>query len=222
MGNYRGQTGPKRTQRQREADLVTTSALYLTGHTYRSIAAELGVSHVQVTHDIRALLKRWQATQLLNIGDVKARELERIDRVEEELWKAWDRSKKRAARSVTRRLVGEDTSGQVRIDEDSGDPRYLDSILRCIEKRCAIFGLDAPVKTELSAALLLGPPPNLDVHFSRSNGEGQPVNGEGETPSDGVELKPHKSSEEPPCKQRNAEVQSMTSGSCTSPEASGG
>jgi hypothetical protein len=27
-----------------------------------------------------------------------------------------------------------------------GDPRYLDGVLKCIDRRCAILGIDAPKK----------------------------------------------------------------------------
>ena len=49
-------------------------------------------------------------------------------------------------------VLKETQKGQERsvmTEERTGDPRYLDGVMRCIERRCHLLGLDAPAKLDL-------------------------------------------------------------------------
>ena len=48
--------------------------------------------------------------------------------------------------------MGASTEAGVRKEEQIGDPRFLDGIMKCISKRCEILGLDAPKKAAFSNA----------------------------------------------------------------------
>ena len=62
----------------------------------------------------------------------KAEELAKIDNVEREAWVAWTTSK------------GNQTP--------AGDPRFLQNVQWCIQKRCKILGLDAAEKLMLTSS----------------------------------------------------------------------
>ena len=141
-----------RTEFQREKDLQQTARLYLHGWTQASIAAKLKVSQRQISYDLRTLRGRWLESSLIDIDTVKARELARIDELERTYWQAWRRSLKAAQETIkASRKTEEVTSIEARTKETErlGDPRYLAGIQWCIEKRCDIFGLDAPKQHEV-------------------------------------------------------------------------
>lgn len=62
------------------------------GLSERAIALALATSQATVHRDKQAIFEAWQASALIKFDAAKARELARIDRIEEELWKAWFRS----------------------------------------------------------------------------------------------------------------------------------
>jgi hypothetical protein len=65
--------------------------------------------------------------------------------LESTYWEAWERSKENAETSVIRdtpqgRFHEERSVGQ------SGNPAFLEGVLKCVNKRCELLGLDAPKK----------------------------------------------------------------------------
>lgn len=124
-----GSTGPKRTPFERERDLERVTALYLRGKTLREIAAELGgLSHSTVRDDVERVKARWRESALVNVDEAMNRELARLDLVEAEYWKGWDRSFE---------------------NDKPGDPSFLGGVLRCLAERARIFGLYAPEKSSV-------------------------------------------------------------------------
>ena len=140
---------PTRTTIQREKDLQTIASLYLRGTYQADIAKRLHLSQQQVSYDLKELRKRWLESSLVDIDQVKAKELAKIDEVERQAYRGWHRSlkdaetKRKAARNTSDGVqteAHEETKGQ------AGDPRFLTIVLTCIERRCKIFGLDAAIK----------------------------------------------------------------------------
>jgi len=152
---------PKRTRFQRETDLLKLSELYLKGQTQAEIAALLGVSQPQISNDLATLRGRWQKAATTNIDKLKARELAKVDRLEREYWDAWQRSLEADKTIKTRGKVQQSDDGTRFIREqpaeqtahtDAGDPRYLEGVRWCIERRCKILGIDAPMRQEHTGA----------------------------------------------------------------------
>jgi transcriptional regulator with XRE-family HTH domain len=152
----------KRTKHQRENDLRRVSELYLQGLKQAEIAEQLGVSRQQITYDLRILQRRWQQSSLVNLNEKKALELAKIDHLEQRYWQAWEDSRKsrETTTSTTERTSAADTVGQaaplrqkaaMRKEARDGTPAFLEGIQWCINKRCAILGLEAPKKNVLSA-----------------------------------------------------------------------
>ena len=148
---------PKRTAFQIERDRRDVADLYLQGWTQARISEHLNnngderdyyFTRSMVGYDLRALQKAWQKSALVNIDKAKAQELAKVDRLEREYWNAWERS---CAPAITTRQEGTAVKdGIERIISTSvarnGDPRFLQGVQWCIERRCKILGIDAPEK----------------------------------------------------------------------------
>ena len=148
----------KRTEIQREKDLVRIADLYCRGVYQADIAAQLGVTRHQVGYDLNDLRGRWLAASVEKIDQRKADELARLDNLERIAWAAWERSCLDAEINHVKTVRGKTnddgaklppietlektTKGQV------GDPRFLERVGWCINKRCELLGLDAPKKLD--------------------------------------------------------------------------
>lgn len=156
----------KRTPTERAADLEKIAALYLKGKRQVDIAAELGVTQQQISYDLKEIHDRWRASTLIDINEAKHRELARIDELEREYWEAWRRSCEEKTKTRTKKTLGGNaTEASIEKDQMLGNPAYLAGVQWCIERRCKIFGIDAPEKHELSGELstriIQGPDPNV-------------------------------------------------------------
>ena len=69
-------TGPKRTEFEREANLVEIKDAYLRGDTQMSIAERLGLSQAQISRDLATIQRRWRESALVDINEAKRRKLE--------------------------------------------------------------------------------------------------------------------------------------------------
>lgn len=141
-------SAPKRTEFEREAQLVEIKDAYLRGDTQMVIAERLGLSQGQISRDLAKIQRRWRESSLVDINEAKQRELERIDVLEREYWQAWENSKGEQQRSTASKQ-GELSRAQIVKYESAGDPRFLAGVQWCVEQRCKILGLLAAVKSEL-------------------------------------------------------------------------
>jgi hypothetical protein len=152
----------KWNKQQREHHLQQVSELYLQELKQAEIAERLGVSRQQISYDLKVLQHRWQQSALVNLNEKKALELAKIDQLERSYWQAWEESRK--ARETTMSTT-EKTSADspdhakaaplrlkaaMRKEARDGNPAFLEGVQWCINKRCAILGLDAPKKGILS------------------------------------------------------------------------
>ena len=91
----------------------------------------------------------------MDLDRAKADEIVKIDRLERTYWETWEiQCKPKVYHAIdgegNRVLDGEEVSiPQV------GDPAILAGILKCIDRRCKLLGLDAPIKIE-----------DRDLHFT--------------------------------------------------------
>ena len=157
---------PKRTAFQVERDRRDVADLYLKGWTQARISEHLNdngderdyyFTRSMVGYDLRALQKQWQKSALVDINKAKAQELAKVDRLEREYWDAWERSCQDA--ETTRQegsgkdiTIGELPSIQKVVilrKGQAGDPRFLQGVQWCIERRCKILGIDAPERHDL-------------------------------------------------------------------------
>jgi hypothetical protein len=142
----------KRTKSQRERDLVITAEMYIAGKTQAAIAKKVGVSRPQITKDLAEIQRYWRKTTTLLIDDHKAIQLAKLDRLEAECWDAWEASQQPSTVKEARDTKAGQYPGRSAMTREvssAGDPRFLEAIGRCIERRCKILGLDSPTKAHL-------------------------------------------------------------------------
>lgn len=148
-------------------DMITS--LYLKGNSYRVIAnkikEELGqtISFVMVGNYVNKMLEEWKQQRVSKIDDMKTIELSRIANLENTYWQGWERSlagskrtsdkqkaKPRRTRDVngvlTETMSVEQAEKSSYTEETFGDPRFLDGIKWCIQMRCKILGVEAPIE----------------------------------------------------------------------------
>lgn len=163
-----------RTTTQVEQDRAKTASMVIAGMGHGEIAETLGVSRQQVTYDMRIIRERWKARTTIALDDAKAQEVVKIDRLEQVYWDAWE------LQGLPITYLDEEGEEQEIDLHKSGDPALLAGILKCIDRRCKLLGLDAPIK--LDARFLAftikfdtpnGPrsPEDLEALFPNTNGK---------------------------------------------------
>jgi len=126
------------------------SDMYLAGMWQVEIAKEVGVTQGQVSQDLSVLRRLWQQSALVNIDKVKSKELAKLDRLENEYWKAWHSSVGEKVRTTeSDGDKGHEIREEIKID--AGDPRFLQGVLSCISKRCDILGINAPSEVDIKS-----------------------------------------------------------------------
>ena len=133
----------------REERLPRVAAMYVQGKTQAEIAAVIGVTRQMITQDMALVRTRWREAQVRDFDELRSEQLAKVDTVESEYWAEWERSKAQATRKTSERRDGVDRAS-VTVEDQTGDPRYLQGVERCIERRCKLLGLDAPTRSEVS------------------------------------------------------------------------
>src|SRR5262245_42719987 len=127
-----------RTQRHSGADQrrETIATLYLQGVYQSVIARQLGVTQQQISYDLKALRRQWQASALRNFDAAKSLEIAKIDEIERVAWEAWARSCQPREVTVQEAIEGERRTNKavLRKEQQVGDPRFLERIQKCIEQ----------------------------------------------------------------------------------------
>lgn len=136
----------KRTKAQRDTDLRTIANLYLRGYSQAYMAEKVGVTHQQISQDLRELGKQWRESPLMDFNEAKQRELARIDVLEVEAWKAWRRTIGKREKTQTSHSDKDGKRASITKDDVAGDPRFLSTVQWCIEQRCKILGVYAAEK----------------------------------------------------------------------------
>jgi len=153
--------GKRRSSGQLARDRRKIADLYLKGWIQADIAAEIGMAQQTVSNDIKALQKDWLASALIDFNEAKSQELAKVDRLEREYWQAWERScedaetiteKARASKGSERPDSVEKTK---QAKGQAGDPRFLNGVQWCIDRRCKILGIDAASKVDISGSDLI-------------------------------------------------------------------
>lgn len=159
-------TAGKRTVEQREADKRFCADLFVKGYTYRQIAEKLNayneengldykLTYKTIFMDINQVLVEWKKERFDCIDNYIQLELKKLDKMEVELWQAWENSKgsKRKTKITGGRVDnGVATGGELAertLETTDGDPRYLDLLLKIQDRRAKLLGYNAPVKLDV-------------------------------------------------------------------------
>jgi len=157
-------TAPKtKTPEQLMERRSRVSELYLQCHSMAKIGEMVGVSAQTVYKDICWAREQWRTRAADAIDKHKQLELSRVDHVELEAWKAWERSiglheivttkttkVSASAENVKVDLPAEEQT--IKAEPLAGDSHFLEIVNKCIESRRKILGLDAPIKGEFAGA----------------------------------------------------------------------
>jgi hypothetical protein len=147
---------PNRTKFQIEQHRAEIAQRYLRRQTQHEIGAALGISRELVEYDLRIIQQRWRKDTTRDFDADKADALARIDELERTYWAAWVTSQEDKEVTVqeqgTGGTGGNRAKAQVRKEGQSGNPTFLAGVLTCIDRRCKLLGLDAPVRQEVTGA----------------------------------------------------------------------
>jgi hypothetical protein len=150
---------PRHTEQEKFAILARRKAvaeLYLAEQPQYRIAQQLKVNVRTVKRDLALLRQQWLQAARVDFAERKARELAKLDRVEELAWEGWQRScanrqtKTEAVEEGRVSKAGAPLPPLVKRSSTSksqvGDPRFLEIIASCVQQRCALLGLQAQDK----------------------------------------------------------------------------
>jgi hypothetical protein len=132
---------PVINRRQRRRMDVTR--LYVRGRALAEIVEELRLDESAVQFELTEIRKQWFAASNIERKEAKARELARIDHLESEAWRAWERSQRDSRRDKRVEKKGELVQSETTVQTRDGDPRYLSYIQRAIDLRTALLELIA-------------------------------------------------------------------------------
>ena len=141
-----GRTPQKKVQIEHRRTQVAD--LYAKGWKQAAIAGEQGVSQATISSDLKAIRKEWMESRVRNTDEAIEEGLKCLDAVEREAWDAWQRSQEPAATTRIIQKNGEKRAEKT-VRERPGDPQFLQIVLRVLEKRGKLLGLDAAASAAL-------------------------------------------------------------------------
>lgn len=170
-----GKTGKRRSAAQKENDVLFCAEMFLKSNTYRDIATALNernkaagldytITYAQVYSDMKAVLIKWKKEQFVTIDKYISIEVQKLDRIENEAWKAWEKSTNPITRTKIKNskkpnkmdaeMNEPDYYGyeEKSVEETSGDPRFLDILLNAQQRRAKLLGLDSPSQVHVKDA----------------------------------------------------------------------
>ena len=135
--------------------------MYLQGVPQFKIAEALGVSKGQISQDLKKLSQAWKQSAIIDMDEIKQKELSKVDLVEKNAWEAWHRScdvktkksmkKKGSSTKLGKALGNEEKEQSFTEEQQIGDPRFLEQIMKCVAKREEILGYGAAKKVDLTS-----------------------------------------------------------------------
>lgn len=136
------ETGVHRTEAQIIIDQVNIAEMYEQGIPTHEISEKLNLSRTTIYKDLKKIKSDWIEKRGSAYEGYIAKALASYDKVEDKAWDAWEKS---LENGVT---VKEDSFGiATTTKNNSGNPTYLDIILKISKQRAELLGLEAPTKT---------------------------------------------------------------------------
>ena len=150
----RGGTEPRARIRAREGRAME---LATQGWSQHRIATELQISQPAVSKLLRRVEDRILRELTAGVERQKARHTLRLEHLYAEALRAWEQSKQDATRRRQRKTVGRAggatgaTVAELVVEEQHGDPRYLEEGRKALADLRKLWGLDAPHKVDVRA-----------------------------------------------------------------------
>lgn len=163
----------KRTDKQIENDRLFISEQFLKGFTIREISENLNkrneaqgydytLVHSMVAYDIKKVLEEWRENRKQYIDLLMERDLQKLEMIERECWDAWQASKNSTKKTTIKGGAikdGQVTGGTLdkrEMEDSNGDPRYIDRIFQCMDRRRELLGYGSAKKIEHSGTVNVG------------------------------------------------------------------
>jgi hypothetical protein len=132
---------------EKEADVAK---FLLRGYTLRDIAAKLDIPPSTAGLYAKKIQNDWRADASKSISEFKAKELAKLDHLEEQAWDAWERSKQPTKKQqLVADVIGDGDTAQRRPklaksvqEERVGEAKYLDIVFKCISARAKLLGME--------------------------------------------------------------------------------
>lgn len=152
--------GKQRSKIQCERDRATISELYLKGWSQTRIGDFLELNQATISREISKLKTIWKSESVRDYELHVTEELRRLAMIETEYWQGWQSSQTAKEQSLQEKLselAGSNDSKlkvQKRTETRTGDPRFLEGLLKCIDQRAKLLDLYPKTdnKTEPTAA----------------------------------------------------------------------
>jgi hypothetical protein len=113
------------------------------------------ITFQQVHYDVKKILQEWADERAELITNHIEKEIQKLDKIEAECWEAWEKSKSGKLKTKIEDSVinqtGDIVGGKITersIETSNGNPKYLDMIQECIDKRLKLLGLYKPLRIE--------------------------------------------------------------------------
>ncbi len=168
-------TGKKRTEQQRERDLVTLADMYCQGKTMMSMAEHFKLSYAQIAYDLKEIRQKWMESIKDRMEVMKYEEVAKLTEIERQAWVGWFRSLEDATsihmkekqpkpiKTKARRGRNNNATTPTKLSKklqlvertttkegQAGDPRFLAITKEVCTLRCQILNLIAPQKVALT------------------------------------------------------------------------
>jgi hypothetical protein len=157
------QQGAADAIRRRRAEVAR---LYCQGWPQHRIGAKFGVTHQQIGKDLSVIRAEWRRVMVEEYDRIKDEQLAKLDETERQAWRGWRRSLRDAERVTSKRdlappqvpeadpdnsdnpvsqatvapqQIGPAEETTVR-EGQAGDPRFLQIVMDCIDKRLRLVG----------------------------------------------------------------------------------
>lgn len=148
-GGQRGHE-PRARIRTRERRAMELAVL---GWSQHHIAEDLGISQAAVSKLLKRVETRLLREAAETLGRQKARHALRLEHLFAEAMRAWNESKADTTRRRQRKTQGGDGTGatvaEIVVENQHGDPRYLDEARKALADHRKLWGLDAPQQVDL-------------------------------------------------------------------------
>jgi len=139
--NHRGASAGKNKKYRNvtcEHRKTIVAQMYMQGYTQAAIAHKIGIHNVRVSAMLKEIREEWKLSRERDFEEHVAEQLAKIDQVEKEAWAGWQRSCKNAESAKQ----SEKNGFELLVKGQAGDNRFLDTVLKCVERRCRLLGLD--------------------------------------------------------------------------------
>ena len=133
-------------RRQRVAELR------LQGWSQSAIADELQIRQATISSDLKTVERSWRESAIRDFDAAREQELQRIGMIERNAWDGWKRSCQPQQSATVDGQAADSQKAKRTVKNHSGQARFLEVVIQCIEKRTKLLGLDAPVKVTPTTA----------------------------------------------------------------------